>query len=292
MTTEGTTRDSHPLASAAADLNEILRSAVQSRMRAHDAEIAFKVDLAESLPKVSIDSGEIERALLLVIANAEEAITGLAGRPGEIHLQTAVQGDRIQVTVTDNGRGMDWLEMSQLFGDGNNDELSSCAESLKDQGGDLYAWSSRGQGSIFTLEFPVEQPIDEKSLHGKRILVIDDEVHIRALMYDVLEQEGARAELASSGSQALEQIKRHPYDLFICDLWMPDFTGERLYRAVEVLHPELRDRFLFVTGDVLNESTHYFFAKTGVQYIRKPFRTAELVAAAEGVLSRNRRFDF
>src|SRR4030095_2538651 len=111
-----------------------------------------------------------------VIRDREEASSGLAGRPGEIHLQTAVQGDRIQVTVTDNGRGMDWLEMSQLFGDGNNDAPHRWAESLQDTGGDLYAWSSRGQGSIFTLEFPVEQPIDEKSLYGKRILVIDDEV--------------------------------------------------------------------------------------------------------------------
>jgi CheY-like chemotaxis protein len=58
-------------------------------------------------------------------------------------------------------------------------------------------------------------------LQGKRILVIDDEVHIRALMYDMLEQEGARIDLASCGAQALEHIMRHDYDLLICDFWMP-----------------------------------------------------------------------
>jgi CheY-like chemotaxis protein len=185
---------------------------------------------------------------------------------------------------------MDWLQMSRLFGD-DCDKLTSCAEALKGYGGDLYAWSSRGRGSMFTLEFPVEESSDEKTLRGKRILVIDDEVHIRALMYDVLEREGARIDLANSGVQALEMVKRHEYDLLICDQRMPDMNGDRLYRSVESLNPELTLRFLFVTGDAPTDVTQEFFAKAGVQYIRKPFRTVELIAAAEAVLNRNRRFD-
>jgi len=283
MTTEGTT-----------DLNEILRSTVQSRaVRADKASIAFQFDLAQSLPKVGIDSREIERALLTVITNAEEAISGHAARPGRIHLKTAMEGNRIQVTVTDNGRGMDWLEVSRLFGDESRaDALTNCAEALKGQGGDLYAWSTQGQGSIFTLEFPVEETSHAKTLQGKRILVIDDEVHIRALMYDMLEQEGARIDLASCGAQALEHIMRHDYDLLICDFWMPDVSGARLYRSVELLKPELRERFLFVTGDGVNSAAEEFFSRTGVHYVCKPFRTVELLSAAEEVLSRSRRRDF
>jgi response regulator RpfG family c-di-GMP phosphodiesterase len=89
----------------------------------------------------------------------------------------------------------------------------------------------------------------------------------------------------------VEQIKAKQYDLLICDQWMPDLTGEGLYRCIESMNPALRDRFLFVTGDVLSEGIDEFLTQSGVQYIRKPFRMVELVAAAEEVVNRNLRSD-
>jgi len=68
---------------------------------------------------------------------------------------------------------------------------------------------------------------------------------------------------------------------------MPGVSGQRLYRLVESLNSELRHRFLFVTGDVVNTQTKRFFTQAGVQYIRKPFRIQELIDAIEGLLSRS-----
>jgi len=67
---------------------------------------------------------------------------------------------------------------------------------------------------------------------------------------------------------------------------MPGLSGQRLYRLVESLSPELRQRFLFVTGDVVNAQTDRFFAESGVQYLLKPFRIQELVDAIDDLLSR------
>jgi len=45
--------------------------------------------------------------------------------------------------------------------------------------------------------------------------------------------------------------------------------------------------FLFLTGDVITAGTRQFYAQSGAQYLRKPFRIQDLVEAVEGLLSRN-----
>ena len=125
------------------------------------------------------------------------------------------------------------------------------------------------------------------ALRGKQILVIDDEVHITELIFDVLSRQGAQIDLANSAVEAFEQIKTKNYDVIICDQRMPGVSGQRLYRLVESLNADLRHRFLFVTGDVVSTQTERFFAQVGVQYLRKPFRIHELVDSIEGLISRS-----
>ena len=286
------------------DVNEIVRIVVHAHAeRWKTAGIAFKIDLAENLPHISIDPHQLEQVLVVLVANAEDAISANVGRPGQIQLRTSLHGQRLQVTITDNGRGIHSREMAHLFdGQSRDTELTSCAGIIRDFGGELYAWSNYGNGSAFTIEMPVtpmttplkgfEESGLHHGLHGKHILVIDDEVQIAALMFDVLAQQGAKIDLANSGTQAVERIRAKQYDLFICDQWMPDLTGERLYRSIELTNPELRHRFLFVTGDVSSEGIDQFLTQSGVKYIRKPFRMVELVAAAEEVVNRNLRRGF
>ena len=88
------------------------------------------------------------------------------------------------------------------------------------------------------------------------LLVIDDEVQISTLMCDVLEQQGARIDLANSGKQAVERMKSNQYDLYICDHRMPDVSGAGLYRSIESTNPEARYRFLFVTGEADPRAVH------------------------------------
>ena len=75
------------------------------------------------------------------------------------------------------------------------------------------------------------------------------------------------------------------YDAIICDQRMPGVNGQSLFRMVEALDPELAKRFIFVTGDVLNEHTREFFAQTGTKFVQKPFRLDDLLQAVETVLN-------
>jgi CheY-like chemotaxis protein len=269
--------------------------------------IVVTTDLSEDLPYAWGDPHQMEQVFLNLVVNAEDAITDIQRRPGAIQIKTFVDGGRIQVTVTDNGGGIHARDMARIFDPffttkdkhrGTGLGLSICAEIVKDHGGELYAWSTYGSGSTFTLELPIRHEIEPEAvqpvrssegqcLRGKQILVIDDEVHITELIFDVLARQGARIDLANSGVEALEQIKKKNYDVIVCDQRMPGVSGQRLYRLVESLNADMRNRFLFVTGDVVNAQTKRFFAQAGVQYIRKPFRIQELVEAIEGLLSRS-----
>lgn len=300
MTIEGTTA-SALTSRTIVNLNELFHDLLALRVnKAHSGAVTLTVDLAADLPSVCVNPLEIQNVLSMLVGNAEEAIGDTPERPGQIHVKTSGLGDRVQVSITDNGRGLDWRDMARLFGDQSRDAaLTLCAETVKDNGGDLYAWSRYGNGSVFTVDLPVHREAENaeklpgaSELRGKRILVIDDEVQISTLMSDVLQQHGAEIQLENSALAAVERIRVQPYDLYICDQRMPDLSGEHLFRSVESENPALRHKFLFVTGDALNQETEQFFAETGVSYIRKPFRMVELVAAAEQVLSRDPRRDF
>jgi signal transduction histidine kinase/ActR/RegA family two-component response regulator len=295
------------------DLNDAIRNVMQLREYQENVDnIVVTADLSSDLPRAWGDPHQLEQVFLNLIVNAEDAIADIQRRPGSIHIRTSVEAGHIQVTVTDNGSGIHARDMARIFDPffttkekqrGTGLGLSICAEIVKDHEGELYAWSTYGGGSTFTLELPIKHEVEAEevlpirasqghSLRGKQILVIDDEIHITELIFDVLARQGSRIDLANSGAEAFEQIKKKNYDVIICDQRMPGLSGQRLYRLVESLNPELQHRFLFVTGDVVNDQTKRFFTQAGVQYIRKPFRIQELVEAIEGVLSRTQPQNF
>jgi CheY-like chemotaxis protein len=66
------------------------------------------------------------------------------------------------------------------------------------------------------------------------------------------------------------------YDLILSDVRMPDLDGPALYREVERRHPNLLQRFIFLTGDIMSPETSQFLAQTAVPCLSKPF-TLEMV---------------
>jgi CheY-like chemotaxis protein len=298
MSQEGVTLSQSPRQTAFVNFNDAVRTVLQSRdVRGQGSHVTLTADLAADLPPVSVSHDQLEHVISRLLSNAEQAIEGDLGRPGLIQMRTAVEDGRLHFLVIDNGRGIHSRDMAGLFkGQGRYVDLTACAEIVSDHGGELYAWSSFGKGSVFTMELPVSDPMHEglrassrvhQVLRGRRILVIDDEIHVMGLMSDILGMQGAVIDRANSGFEAIQRIKSNPYDLLICDQHMPGMSGENLYWSVHSENPELRERFLFVTGDVEIDDTTGFFAQAGVPYIQKPFRTVELVSAAEQVINQS-----
>jgi len=72
---------------------------------------------------------------------------------------------------------------------------------------------------------------------GIRVLVVDDEFEMAALLADVLDDRGFSALALQSGKEAFERLQRESFDAVVTDLRMPGFDGLRLVRKSRELDP-------------------------------------------------------
>lgn len=118
-----------------------------------------------------------------------------------------------------------------------------------------------------------------------RILVADDSTDLSAAIRAVLEREGHVVQIVSGGRPALRALEAAPqgFDLFLCDLMMPDGDGIETIQTARQLCPQLP--ILAMSGnsraDVYLHSARLLGAATS---LLKPFGPAELIAACRSLL--------
>ena len=122
--------------------------------------------------------------------------------------------------------------------------------------------------------------------HGKRILVVDDEAPLAALISEILTSDGHTVETAVNGLAALAHLERNDYDLILSDLRMPELDGPGLYRELARRRPELITRIAFITGSAQSAGMEQFLEKTGAPILYKPFRIQDLQKLVSDLLER------
>ncbi len=118
-----------------------------------------------------------------------------------------------------------------------------------------------------------------------RVLVVDDEPEIAALIVDLLGAAGYAATSALSGAAALQHLRDDAWDAIVCDLRMPGLDGPGLWREVRSVSPDLARRMLFVTGDTLSRGAQDFLDSSGCPRLDKPFRRQDLLQQLRDLLS-------
>jgi two-component system NtrC family sensor kinase len=121
---------------------------------------------------------------------------------------------------------------------------------------------------------------------GKRILVVEDEPLIAALLTDMLMADGHEVDAVGTGMAALERLARQQYDLIVSDLRMPELDGRGLYRELESRHPEMLPRMIFVTGSALDPGNEEFLGRTRAPWLSKPYSIADLHKFTQRALRR------
>lgn len=118
-----------------------------------------------------------------------------------------------------------------------------------------------------------------------KILIIEDERKIAALLRDYLQQADYQVTLLASGEQAVEQIRQQPPDLVILDLMLPGKDGLTICREVRAFS----DLPILILTAKVDEVDRLVGLEMGADdYICKPFSPREVVARVKAVLRRTR----
>ncbi len=114
------------------------------------------------------------------------------------------------------------------------------------------------------------------------ILVVDDELLIRDLLYDFFTGQGWSISVAENGDKALDIIAHKPVDLVLSDIKMPEMDGLALTEELTRAHPEIP--IVLMTGFPSVDSAVTALRHRVVDYIIKPFNINQLYKTIDAAL--------
>jgi CheY-like chemotaxis protein len=294
------------------DLNEVVTETQTMLEQVIGENIEFSAALADDLPSISADHGQIEQIVMNLVVNARDAMPG-GGKllietcnvtlddDSEDRRPTTPSGEYVMLVVTDTGQGMDAATAERIFepffttkvrGAGTGLGLSTVYGIVKQSGGYIEVKSELGAGTTFRLYFPQvtdepeafsPKPPDERSLMGtETILLVEDEEALRSLGNEVLATYGYTVLLASDGLAALAVAESHPdaIDLLMTDILMPKLGGIELATQLSALLPDMK--VLYTSG--YNDSGGSLDRLDGARYLQKPYAMEELARTLRELL--------
>jgi CheY-like chemotaxis protein len=221
---------------------------------------------------------------------------------GVITLGTRRLGDTVELSVMDNGCGMDSGVLRRApepffttkpEGKGTGLGLSMVYGVVKAHGGEMKLESGRGRGTTVTITFPAAAApkaappsaaggAPRSRARGLKILVVDDDSAVRIAFSILLEALGHFPTAVSSGEAALEAIEGGAEaDLVILDLSMPGLGGAGTLPRLRELRPALS--VILATGRADQNAVELVESLPGVRIMEKPFNREELEAALEAL---------
>ena len=115
-------------------------------------------------------------------------------------------------------------------------------------------------------------------------LVVDDNPAIRTVIARSLERRGWDVSAAADGIEAMEAVRAQPFDAIICDVNMPRRGGLWLWEQAVALRPELRGRFVFISGEPLPEPWNNGPLTESELFLLKPLSLASLRSTVQRIV--------
>lgn len=121
---------------------------------------------------------------------------------------------------------------------------------------------------------------------AKRILIVEDEIHLQKLIAFILERDGHKVAVANNGEEGLKSLQDNPApDMVILDILMPGMDGLTVLRNMRA-DPKLKEVPVILLTALAQENVVLQGIRLGVKdYIRKPFQPKELAARVGKLLS-------
>ncbi len=289
------------------DLRQVVGNINKMLCRMLGETISLQFNPPAQLPNIYGDPGMIEQVLMNLAVNARDAMSGggtLSIRLDEFCAEQnyldghpeARAGRFVRLQVSDTGCGMSDAVRARIFepffttkevGKGTGLGLATVFGIVKQHSGWIEVKSEVGQGSTFTIYFPVCEAALPEETHkpaakpvpsgSETILVVEDELVLREMARDFLAECGYRVLEAGSGQDAIRiwQQQRNAIKLLLTDMKMPEgISGLEL--AEYMLQEQPRLRVIFTSGYSDDVVRPEFLARTGSRFLAKPYTYAEL----------------
>jgi len=267
--------------------------------------------IADDLWPAEVDAGQISQVINNLIINAVQAMPegGMIEIacnnifvPGEDSLPLK-DGKYIRLSISDSGAGIPKENLARIFdpyfttkNEGKGLGLAMVYSIVRNHEGHITAASTPGEGTTFTIYLPaaeaavVECKVDEiRMVDGiGRVLVMDDEEHIRDVTGEMLDYIGYDVAFAKDGTQAVELFVQaresvQPFTAVIMDLTIPGGRGgKETIKLLREIDPEVK---AIVSSGYSNDpimSDYKAYGFSGV--ITKPYKVTELRKVLHKVL--------
>ncbi len=294
----------------------VLRAAVDGVGAAAETKgIEIALDIRADVEVVRGDGGRLLQVFSNLLSNAVK-FTPAGGR---IVVVASREGDGLRVAVTDSGRGIDPALLPYVFEPFRQAEgasrrthtglglgLAIVRHLVELHGGHADASSpGLGQGSTFTVWLPAEPPgvadaraalrsdvpapAEIASLHGVRLLVVEDDADTREVVRLILRESGADVVGVGSASAALDVIQIAPPDVLISDIGLADRDGYDLIRTVRQLPGGRGGVPAIALSAFARESDRLEALRAGYdRHVPKPVEPRSLRSAIVDLLARSR----
>ncbi|PYM13815.1 MAG: hypothetical protein DMD81_19985 [Candidatus Rokuibacteriota bacterium] len=287
------------------DLNEVTRAALMLQQPEFDLKRIRVVTALAPLPQISADAQQLQQVLLNLFSNATHAMRTTSGN--KVLTIRSREVDRgVMLDVEDTGPGIAPENLHRVFdpffttkpvGEGTGLGLSLAIGIVDSHGGTLQVENVAGGGARFTIGLPLSDQVEvtepvvvaprqRQATPGRRgrILVVEDEASLRALLSEVLTGLGHEVEQAATGEAAMTRLEHQDYDVITLDFKLPDQDGKEIWNWLRIHDPALAARVLFVTGDTISAETEQFLQATGLPLLTKPLSIADITRMVDAIL--------
>lgn len=304
------------------DLTEVIESAIDSVRPAADAkEIKIQRVLDSEVGLISGDSDRLQQIIWNLLSNAIK----FTPKDGRVQIKLERVNSHVEVTVSDDGSGIDEETLPHIFERFRQSDSSSTRtygglglglaivrHLVEQHGGVVNAASDGiGRGAVFTISFPLSvarsdlktqneeriyQTFDDTvefscppELNNLRILVVDDEADTRALLSSIFESCNANIKGVASVDEAIAALENEKFDILISDIGMPNKSGYDLMEKLRKFPPQQNGTIpaVALTAYAGVEDRMRTLSAGFQMHIPKPIEPAKLIMIITSLMNRN-----
>ncbi len=281
-------------------ISEYLQSSEYEKLKSFYPNFHIETLLEEKLLNIKGSPIHLSKTVMNLVCNAAEALPdgGVATiSTSSRYIDKPVgdydevkEGDYVVLSIADKGIGISANDLEYIFEpfytkkkmgrSGTGLGMTVVWGAIKDHHGYIDVQSTEGEGTTFTLYFPVTRneiakdelllSIEDYKGNGESVLIVDDVAEQREIASGMLKKLGYTVTAVASGEDAVAHMQDNKADLIVLDMIMdPGINGCETYERINKIHPG--QKAIIASGFSETESVKKTQEMGAGQYIKKPY---------------------